>query len=59
VSELQEFHGDPHADIQNWTYSSVVNWHEKPAGEWQMLLSNQQKSTGTWITYQLVLHVVD
>jgi subtilisin family serine protease len=59
VSELQEFHGDTHADIGNWTYSSVVNWHEAPAGEWQVLLVNQPKSTGTWITYQLVLHVVD
>ncbi len=59
VSELQDFHGDPSSDISNWTYTSVVNWHEAAHGTWKVTIANAPKSNAQWMSYELKLHVVD
>ena len=58
-SRLQEFHPDRNADIRNWTYVSVVNWHEKAVGDWKLYVSNAEKSRGTWNFWQIAVHTVE
>ncbi len=60
VSELQEVHGDQNADIHNWTYSTVANWHENPHGNWQIVVENSSKKNhGAWRSWRIDLHLVD
>jgi subtilisin-like proprotein convertase family protein len=59
LSDFQDVHGDTNADIRNWTYTSVANWHEAPHGDWNVMFENAKKSKGHITAWQITLHTVD